>query len=275
MAAPAVDPYINGHHESVLRSHSWRTVENSAAYVLKVLRPNMHILDVGCGPGTITIDFATRVPRGQVIGLENSTATQEQFNSNASMRGVSNVKFVVGDVLKLDFPDNTFDIVHAHQVIQHVTDPLGALREMRRVTKPGGFIAVREADFASNSWFPEEGILQDLYDWRDMHFRVARTLGGEPNAGRRLVAWARDAGFDRAAITATTSAWCYSTPEERAWWTGLWVDRVLYSSFAKNVISLGYGTQDDLERMARAWQKWGASEDGWYALMHGEILCRK
>ncbi|PCH42425.1 S-adenosyl-L-methionine-dependent methyltransferase [Wolfiporia cocos MD-104 SS10] len=274
MAAPEKGAYINGHHESVLRAHSWRTVENSAAYLLKVLRPDMHILDVGCGPGTITVDFAARVPQGQVIGLETTTATQEEFKSNVAMRGVSNVKLVVGNVLQLDFPDNTFDIVHAHQVIQYIADPARALREMRRVTKPGGFVAVREGDFASLTWYPEEG-LRGLQDWIDAHYRVARANGGEPNAGRRLIAWACEAGFDRTAITATASAWCYSTPEERAWWAGLWVDRLRYSSFAKSFISLGYGTQDDLDRMAQAMQKWSASEDGWYAAMSGEILCRK
>ncbi|PCH33657.1 S-adenosyl-L-methionine-dependent methyltransferase [Wolfiporia cocos MD-104 SS10] len=274
MAAPAKDPYINGHHESVLRSHSWRTAENSAAYLLSSLRPDMHILDVGCGPGTITIGLAARVPQGQVIGLENTAATQEQATASAAARGLTNVRFIVGDALALDFPDNTFDIVHAHQLIQHVPDPVKALSEMRRVTKPGGVVAVRSVDFSTFTWFPELGIQQDLLDWRGTHIRVGRALGGEPEAGRRLVAWARQAGFERSHITASASAWCYSTAEERAWWAALWADRILLSSFAKNVIDGGFGTQDDLDRMSCAWRKWGASEDGWFAVMHGEILCR-
>ena len=51
------DRYTHGHHESVLRSHRWRTAANSCAYLLPHLRPDMSLLDVGCGPGTITADL--------------------------------------------------------------------------------------------------------------------------------------------------------------------------------------------------------------------------
>jgi hypothetical protein len=53
--------YTHGHHESVLRSHAWRTVENSAAYLVPHLRPGLSLLDVGSGPGTITVDLAERL----------------------------------------------------------------------------------------------------------------------------------------------------------------------------------------------------------------------
>ena len=61
--------YTHGHHESVLRSHRWRTLENSAAYLLPHLSPDFQVLDVGCGPGTITADLASRVTPGPSIAL--------------------------------------------------------------------------------------------------------------------------------------------------------------------------------------------------------------
>lgn len=263
--------YIHGHHESVLRSHSTRTAANSAAYLLDSLRPNMHILDVGCGPGTITADFAALVPEGQVTGLEYAPDVLQQARETAAGRGVKNIQFVVGDVHALDFPDDTFDVVHVHQLLQHVPNPVQALREMRRVTKPGGIVAAREADFSTMIWYPEA---DGLGAWRDLFVRVARSRGGEPDAGRRLHAWAHDAGFDRASITATTSSWCFHAPKDRAWWSGMWADRTLLSPFAQAAVDGGHATDAELAKLAQAWREWGGQEDGWFAALHGEILCR-
>ena len=148
MAGAPTAIYINGHQESVLRSHKRRTVENSAAYLLPHIKPGMRILDVGCGPGTITIDFARLVPYGHVVGVENSPEVLVEARAAAAAQGVSNIEFVVGDIHALDFPDGTFDIAHAHQVLQHINDQAGALREMKRVTKPGGLVATRESELS-------------------------------------------------------------------------------------------------------------------------------
>ena len=66
------DTYTHGHHDSVLRSHRSRTAENSAGYLLQHLRPGQALLDIGCGPGTITLDLATRVDPGQTVGLDRA-----------------------------------------------------------------------------------------------------------------------------------------------------------------------------------------------------------
>lgn len=79
--------YTHGHHESVLRSHTWRTAANSAGYLLDALRPHMRILDIGCGPGTITADLAALVPDGQVTGLEYAPEVLEQARATAADRG--------------------------------------------------------------------------------------------------------------------------------------------------------------------------------------------
>ena len=65
--------YTHGHHESVLRSHRWRTAENSAAYLLSDLKPGLSLLDVGCGPGSMTADFAQRLNPGRVCGIDSSS----------------------------------------------------------------------------------------------------------------------------------------------------------------------------------------------------------
>src|SRR3954447_11324732 len=147
--------YTHGHHESVLRSHRWRTAENSAGYLLPHLSSGATVLDMGCGPGTITADLASIVTPARVTALELTDAALDLARDEVARRGLTNVDFAVGDVQALDFPDHTFDVVHAHQVLQHVADPVAALREMRRVARPGGLIAVRDSDYAAFTWFPQ------------------------------------------------------------------------------------------------------------------------
>jgi SAM-dependent methyltransferase len=262
--------YTHGHHESVLRSHRWRTAANSAAYLLGELRAGLDVLDVGCGPGTITADLAALVaPGGRVTAVDSAGGVLEQARALAAGRGLDNVRFAVADVHALDFPDDSFDIVHAHQVLQHVGDPVRALREMRRVCRPGGVVAARDSDYGAFAWFPE---VPALDEWQGLYRRVARGNGGEPDAGRRLVSWARQAGFT--ALTATAAAWCFTTPEERAWWSGLWAERTTASVYARLATEGGYASEEQLAAVAEGWRAWGREEDGWFLVPHGEVLCR-
>ncbi|HEV2089423.1 MAG TPA: methyltransferase domain-containing protein, partial [Cryptosporangiaceae bacterium] len=108
MAKSAV--YTHGHDESVLRSHRWRTAENSAAYLVPFLAPGMSLLDVGCGPGTLTADLAARVAPGRVTAVETTQEALDLARAEAAARGVTTVAFAVADVQVLDFPDDTFDV---------------------------------------------------------------------------------------------------------------------------------------------------------------------
>ncbi|MGH3899259.1 MAG: methyltransferase domain-containing protein [Pseudonocardiaceae bacterium] len=259
--------YTHGHHDSVLRSHRWRTAHNSAAYLIPHLRSGQQVLDVGCGPGTITIDLARLVAPGSVVGIDNEPAPLRPARADA--RDVSNVTFAVGDVYQVDYPDGSFDVVHAHQVLQHLAEPVTALREMRRVCKPGGLVAARDTDYAAMTWHPPDVRLDR---WLDMYRGVARSNRAEPEAGRRLLSWARAAEFSE--ITASATAWCFATPEERAWWGCLWAERVTSSALTDQALDRHLATREDLKEMADGWRQWAAHGDGWFAVLHGEVLCR-
>lgn len=263
------DVYTHGHHESVLRSHASRTAENSAAYLIPHLTHGLRVLDVGSGPGTITADFALLVAPGEVLGLDRAPEVVAAATALASERHLSNLSFDTGDVYNLDFPDNTFDVTHAHQVLQHLTDPVEALAEMRRVTKPGGIVAVRDADFHGMSWYPE---LPELDEWMALYQQVARHNQAEPDAGRRLLHWAKAAGFTD--VTPSSANWLYATPEQRAWLAGVWADRVVGSAFAEQAVAYGFATPTALARTAAGWRAWGATEDGWFVMPNGEIIAR-
>jgi SAM-dependent methyltransferase len=260
--------YTHGHHESVLRSHVWRTVENSAAYLQEVLRAGLDVLDVGCGPGTITVGLAARVAPGKVVGIDRSAEVIEQAQGIAV--GSAHVRFEVGDVYALAYPDDSFDLVHAHQVLQHLSDPVAALREMRRVCKAEGVVAARDADYASFAWAPGDPRLED---WLATYRSVARANGGEPDAGRYLLGWAHAAGF--ASVRASASAWCFATPEDRSWWGGLWSDRMRHSAVADQALATGLATPERLIGMADAFHAWSAEPSGWFGVLHGEVVATK
>ncbi|MFB9236947.1 methyltransferase domain-containing protein [Plantactinospora siamensis] len=317
--------YTHGHHESVLRSHRWRTAENSAGYLLPVLRRGMTVLDVGCGPATITADLARLVAgpagpatdptsagadsgrgadaadagvdsgrgadaadggadsgrgagradggvgpagRGRVTALELTPEALATGSAEVAASGLGNVDLLVADAHALPFPDDRFDVVHAHQVLQHVADPVRMLTELRRVCRPGGHVAVRDSDYAAFAWHPR---LPELDDWLALYRRLARANGGEPDAGRRLLSWAQQAGFTE--VTATSSTWCFATPADRAWWGGMWADRVTRSAVADQARAAGV-TDRELRRLADGWRAWADSDDGWLSVLHGEVLAR-
>lgn len=261
--------YTHGHSAAVLSAHSRRGAADSAAYLLAHLRAGMDLLDVGCGPASITADLAERVAPGRVVALDAAAGALEAARKTLRERGLSEqVELTCGDIMALPFEDASFDVVHAHQVLQHLADPVGALAEMRRVTRPGGIVAVRDAVYSAMTWFPEPAGMEQ---WRSVYMATARANGGEPDAGSRLLSWARAAGFADASASAST--WCYATPADRAWQSQTWAQRCL-TSFGPRAVELGLADGPDLEAMAQAWRQWGDSEDAWFVVVHGEVLAR-
>jgi SAM-dependent methyltransferase len=259
--------YTHGHHESVLRSHKWRTVDNSAVYLAPHLTYGTSVLDLGCGPGTITADIGRRVGLGRVLGIDVSADVIEEARRDAG--AAPNVEFAVGDLYALAIDDAAFDVVHAHQVLQHLADPVSALRQMKRVCKPGGLVAARDSDYAAFRWYPDEPAIDR---WLALYRAIARRNGGEPDAGRFLLAWAHAAGLDD--VRPGASAWCFATPDDRAWWGGLWADRMTKSAIARQAVADGLASEEELREIADGWRRWAAHPDAWYAVLHGEILCR-
>src|SRR4051812_48527586 len=105
------DRYTHGHHESVLRSHRWRTAENSAAHLLPHLQPGHRVLDVGWGPGPIPVALARRVAPGTVVGIDSAPDAIAAATAARDDAGLTDaVSLSVGDVYALDAPDDSFDV---------------------------------------------------------------------------------------------------------------------------------------------------------------------
>ena len=148
-AAPASETYQLGHHPSVVARHARRTAETAAAFFLPFLKPGMRLLDVGCGPGSITCGLAQRVAPGDTIGIDPSADVIATARSLADATTAPNLSFEVGSVYGSRFGPGTFDAVFAHQVLQHLRHPVEALRQMRTLLAPGGVLGVRVVDWGS------------------------------------------------------------------------------------------------------------------------------
>jgi ubiquinone/menaquinone biosynthesis C-methylase UbiE len=258
--------YSHGHHESVLRSHLWRTAENSAGFLLPHLSAGMSLLDVGCGPGNITADLASRLGEGSVVGVDVSQEVIERARSQYDATTHPNLSFRVANVYELDVAEKSFDVVYAHQVLQHLSRPVDALREIRRVLKPGGVLAVRDGDYGSFAWAPRDPVLDR---WMALYHEITRENRAEADAGRYLKSWVRAAQFED--LVVTSSNWIYQSEDERAWWGGLWADRVVHSEFAQQGIEYGLTSSDELQEIAAAFRRWSEEPDGIFIIVNVEV----
>lgn len=260
--------YTHGHADAVLRSHRWRTAANSAAYLLPHLTAGMRLLDVGCGPGTLTVDLARMVAPGAVTGVDLEPTVVEEAAAFAAAAGVA-VEFLAGDFAGVDASPHRFDVVHAHQVLQHVADPIGFLRTMGMLARPGGIVAVRDADYPAMTWWPHEPRLDR---WMELYLQLTAINQANADGGRQLLHWAQEAGL--VDITYSTSNWTFSSKHDLAWWSDLWADRVTKSRLADDLVAHGLASSAELDEIAAAWRDWASRDGAVFVVVHGEILAR-
>jgi len=265
------EKYTHGHHASVVAAHAVRRASEAAAFVLPQLKSPMRLLDFGCGPGTITNDLAEHLlPDGHVVGIDSSEAVISQARSDAAGKNISNVEFAVNSIYETGYDVGSFDAAYAHQVLQHLSKPVEALEEVKRVLKPGGICAVREVDWgASALWPPDERLSKFL----DVYYRVAERNGGDAHAGRRVKQWFSEAGFTD--LKVTTSTWTFSDENGLKWWGEQWAERILSSDLAKRAVEYGIASEAELADISQGWLDWVQAEGAFFAFMQVEVVGTK
>jgi len=269
MAAATLDTYTHGHHESVVARHRQRTASEAAAFLLPHLRPGMRLLDVGCGPGSITVGLAQAVAPGEVVAIDLSPEVLEEARALAAERQIANVRFERGDVHALAAPDGSFDVVYAHQVLQHLADPVEALREMKRTLAGGGIVAVRDSDYGTCTWSPSD---ERLTRWLEVYHAVASANGAEADAGRHLHGWLLRAGFGEIRLSGTT--WTFPGYDSVEAWATSWADRTTGSNLATKAVEYGIASRADLEEIAEGFREWCRAPGAFFSIGHVEALGR-
>jgi len=223
--------YQHGHHASVVAHHAKRTAEVEAAFFLPFLKPGMRLLDIGCGPGSITTGLAQRVAPGETIGIDPSSRVTDTAAALANGFSAGRLTFAVGDIYASPFADETFDAVFAHQVLQHLPRPIEALQKARMLLRPGGVIGVRDVDWGSTTFYPDN---PGMRRFLTLYYDLARRSGAEPNAGRHLRHWFREAGFGETRVTTSTVS--YTDSIATAEWGDTYAERTLRSNIADRAL---------------------------------------
>ena len=268
---PESGTYTLGHGKGTVGAYDGRTAAKSARFLVDHLEPHMRILDIGCGPGSISCGLAQLVPQGSVLGIDISPAVLEQANATAANKELHNISFQTGNVLDgLPFPDHAFDVVFTHQCLVHLSDPVKAMREMKRLCRVGGIVASREGDV--HIWYPRSDVLEGFLD---LAGEIMRRAGvHEPAAGRHLHVWARQAGFKSDAIEKSVSGTCSADPVKREKFR-MFVHDQLGAKSMMRAAALRMGkTPEQLDEILAAVDEWAANEDGWVSMMCGEVICR-
>jgi ubiquinone/menaquinone biosynthesis C-methylase UbiE len=264
------ETYTHGHAQATVRQHGLRTADEAAAFLLPELKPGMRLLDVGCGPGSITRGLAERVAPGEVVGIDLSKETLAAARQDAADRGLTNLRYEEASVYELPFADGAFDVVFAHQVLQHLKEPLSAIREMLRILRPGGYIAVRDVDWGTAAYFPRDPWIDRFIE---VHLQTWTQNGGDPTIGRKLRSLFNTSGVTHLQVSA--AEWCYTTTTETSTWGDSYAERLLTSPMGSRVVERGNATREDLEAMATAFRAWARHPDAFWVFTQVAALARK
>ncbi|GCF01627.1 hypothetical protein ZYGM_000569 [Zygosaccharomyces mellis] len=262
--------YTHGYDAELSKSHKWRTVENSCKHFKNLIKPTDVVLDVGCGPGSITLDLANYVPNGKVVGIEPTRELIDECVRNTNKQ--TNVEFKLASGYNIPFSDNTFDIVHCHQVLIHLEDPILVLKEMRRVCKPNGIVCCKECDPSMSAVYPEKHIPA-----LSSYFTKMKEANGrltDQNMGRKLKTLALRSGFHEQDITFSVDHWCYSTAKDRQLVGERYIERITYS---KEQFDKFDPIADEQLRnsFVDGWKKWIMDDEALLVFNHGEVVCLK
>ncbi|MGD8476878.1 MAG: methyltransferase domain-containing protein [Burkholderiales bacterium] len=189
-----MERYTLGYDASALAFVSRRTLESHGAFFIEHLHDGMRVLDVGCGPASITVGIATRIGSGRVTGVDLSQSQVELAAQFAVEQGVTNAEFRTANAYELPFDDAQFDALFSHALIEHLNEPERAMSEFLRVLKPGAVMGVATPDWGGFLYGPSSPPLKAaVRAYEAMQVRN----GGDVTVGHKLSQYAVEAGFER------------------------------------------------------------------------------
>ncbi len=260
-------PFYGYDSATIQRSYTNRDAVQVADFLVPHLSEGQSLLDCGCGPGPLTLGFAEIVAPGRVVGIDIEPTMIEQSNQLAAGSDMNNLEFKVGDINDLPFEDGEFDVVFSSAVIEHLSDPVRALREMLRVTKPGGIGAVIRTDWSFPFIVPECPELSRFFELFEGGFN---RIGGSLNRGRFLSANMREAGFDVVDFKTDMSQLLGQAAASASAETYIsWIENI---PLFQESIELGLTTDAELKSMVSGIRKWAEHPDAYLSIARGHAI---
>ena len=260
-------PFYGYDSAGVQRGYSNRDVVRLADFLVPHLSEGKSVLDCGCGPGPITLSFAEIVAPGRVVGIDIEPAMIDQANRLAAGSGLENLEFRVADIYDLPYEDGEFDVVFSSAVTEHLSDPVRALREVHRVTKPGGVGAVARTDWSFPFIVPECPELSRFFELFEGGFN---RIGGSLNRGRFLRSHMREAGFDVTEFEANMS---HPLGQEAAIASAetyiAWIENI---PLFQQSIELGLTTDSELKSMVIGIREWARHPEAYLSIARAHAV---
>lgn len=256
-----------GHdYKGAMTQHAFtqRTVEKQGGFFLPHLRDGMNLLDCGCGPGTITVGLAQAIPSGHVTGIDIAESQIELARERSAELELSNTTFETASVYELPYPDNQFDAVFGHAIMEHMQNPVTVLKEMHRVLKPGGIVGVRSPDLGTAMYAPAD-------DKIDKMIEILTKLRGKNSfIGRRLRALVHEAGFINTVGTASVES--HGTTEATRSRASIMADEFSSLKTVEAITQAGLADAAFMERATQNLRDWGNRPDAFISITWGEAV---
>lgn len=156
------------------------------------LRPDMDVLDMGCGSGATTGLMAAYASSGSVLGVDSSETLIAEANAMQTVQAINNLQFMTGDVYSFHLPERKFDFIYSRLLFQHLSEPAKALRNMKRMLKPGGIMCIVDID---DSWLILEPETEEAKSLICRSVKSQAKDGGDRKIGRKLPHYLHSAGL--------------------------------------------------------------------------------
>lgn len=267
-SAQRTEGYTPGYSKPTVKFMKHRTAASHATFFIPYLHSGMRLLDCGCGPGSITLDLAEIVAPGEVVGIDIAEHQLEQAKVSARERQLANVRFETANIYDLPFPEGSFDAVFSHALLEHLEEPVKAIRGMYRVLKPGGLLGLKNPDFAGDLIWPSTPALEHLM--HETLVQLYKHNGGNPFVGRCLKSLLHQAGLVE--VVASASYECHGTPESIQFITDIFLNWLPSEAFAGQAIQLGLLDPSGIDKVVATWKEWGTHPDAFWARAWCEVV---